>query len=56
MKKISNSRNGFTYLYNPQKEGLGSYDLHYINAHEKIKYINKKEKTNKERYAAWFHS
>lgn len=53
MKKHANSRNGFIHLYNPKKEGLGSYDVHYINAYKKNK--NKKQKLNeknKERYAA----
>ena len=53
MKKPTNSRNGFTHLYNPKKEGLGSYDVHYINAYKKSE--NRKQKLNeksKERYAA----
>ena len=56
MKKPTNSRNGFTHLYNPKKEGLGSYDVHYINAYKKSE--NRKQKLNeksKERYAAWSH-
>ena len=57
MKKNLNSRNGLIHLYNPKKEGLGHYDLNYINAYKKDN-INKKllNKKNKERYAAWFHS
>ena len=35
MKKNLNSKNGYIHLYNPQKEGLGAYDIHYINAREK---------------------
>ena len=35
MKKILKSKNGFIHLYNPQKEGLGCYDIHYINAYRK---------------------
>ena len=47
------TRNGFIHLYNPKKEGLGSYDLHYINAQRKNKsaYIKFKKKNN-ERFAA----
>ena len=37
MKKHSNSRNGFIHLYNPKEEGLGTYDMHYINAYKKDK-------------------
>ena len=37
MNKNSKSRNGFIHLYNPKKEGLGSYDVHYINAYKKDK-------------------
>ena len=53
MKKNSNSRNRFIHLYNPREEGLGSYDVHYINAYKKEK--DKKLKFNKkdmERYVA----
>ncbi len=25
----------FIHLYDPKKEGLGSYDVHYINAYKK---------------------
>tara|TARA_B100000965_G_C18882544_1_gene452518 strand:+ start:317 stop:469 length:153 start_codon:yes stop_codon:yes gene_type:complete len=42
MDKKNRSRNGFIHLYNPKKEGLGSYDVHYINAYKKN---NKKELT-----------
>ncbi len=53
MDKKSNSRNGFIHLYNPKEEGLGSYDVHYINAYKKDK--RQKEdlvNTTDERYAA----
>ena len=52
MKKNLNTRNGSIHLYNPKKEGLGSYDVHYINAcrnKETIKQVNKRIN---ERYAA----
>lgn len=49
----SNSRNGLIHLYNPKKEGLGTYDVHYINAYKKEKNLkNKINKYGKERYAA----
>ncbi len=57
MNKISKSRNGLIHLYNPKKEGLGSYDVHYINAYKKNKSIkNTIKNNNKEKSAAWFHS
>tara|TARA_Y100001968_G_C18845304_1_gene475523 strand:+ start:79 stop:222 length:144 start_codon:yes stop_codon:yes gene_type:complete len=47
MNNNSKSKNGFIHLYNPEEEGLGSYDIHYINAYKK-----NKNKINKERHAA----
>ena len=53
MNKNLNSRNGFIHLYNPKEEGLGPYDLHYINAYKKDKNLKKNlNKNDKERYAA----
>ena len=53
MNKYSKSRNGFIHLYNPKEEGLGSYDVHYINAHKKDKILkNNLKKSDRERYAA----
>ena len=53
MYKKSKTRNGFIHLYNPKKEGLGSYDLNYINAYKKNKIIyNKVQMKNNQRYAA----
>ena len=53
MNKNSNSRNGFIHLYNPKKEGLGSYDVHYINAYKKDKSLKDDIKnSDRERYAA----
>ena len=43
----SNTRNGFIHLYNPKKEGLGSYDQNYINAYKKRKL--RKIETNKKK-------
>ena len=34
MNKDLNTRNYFIHLYNPKKEGVGSYDVNYINAHK----------------------
>ena len=53
MKKNSNSRNRFIHLYNPKEEGVGSYDIHYINAYKKEKNLkNEIKEKDKERYAA----
>ena len=53
MNKNSKSRNGFIHLYNPKKEGLGRYDIHYINAHLKSKKSdNAQETINIKRLAA----
>ena len=53
MKIISKSRNGFIHLYNPRMEGLGSYDMNYINAYKNDKKEKDKSKENyRERYAA----
>ena len=53
MNKNSKSRNGFIHLYNPKNEGLGSYDVHYINAYKKDKnQKNNFKKSDRERYAA----
>tara|TARA_Y100001968_G_C19187788_1_gene633659 strand:+ start:304 stop:465 length:162 start_codon:yes stop_codon:yes gene_type:complete len=37
MNKNLYLRNRSINLYNPKEEGLGDYDLHYINANKKIK-------------------
>tara|TARA_B100000579_G_C22642360_1_gene762101 strand:- start:189 stop:350 length:162 start_codon:yes stop_codon:yes gene_type:complete len=53
MSKNSTSRNGFNHLYNREVEGLGSYDVHYINAYKKTIRIRSREVDNdKERSAA----
>ena len=53
MNKNSKSRNGLFHLYNPKKEGLGSYDVHYINAYKKDKSLKDNIKnSDRERYAA----
>ena len=53
MNKNSNPRDRFIHLYNPKEEGLGSYDVHYINAYKKDKDLKKQfNKIDKERHAA----
>ncbi len=53
MNKHSAPRNGFIHLYNPKKEGLGSYDIHYMNAYKKNREITAKpQNISNERYAA----
>ena len=53
MNKNSKSRNGFIHLYNPMKEGLGSYDVHYINAYKKDRSLkHERQRIDTERYAA----
>ena len=53
MNKSSINRKGFIHLYNPREEGLGSYDVHYINAYKKIgKRKYKNEMIKNERYVA----
>ena len=47
MKK-QNDKNGFIHLYNPKEEGLGNYDINYINANRKLK----EQKAN-EKYARY---
>ena len=53
MNKSSKTRNGFIHLYNPQEEGLGLYDIHYINAYKKRKEIESiiKNQTTKKQAA-----
>ncbi len=50
MKKALNSRGGYIHLYNPREEGLGSYDVHYINANKKTNLL--KIQKESERHAA----
>ena len=53
MNKNSKSRNGLIHLYNPNKEGLGSYDINYMNAYKKDKSLKNYLKIrDKKRYAA----
>ena len=53
MKTYKNNRKGCIHLYNPKKEGLGSYDMHYINGYKKKKGMtNYTEIIDTERYVA----
>ena len=55
MKPAKNHRRPSLHLYNPIKEGLGSYDVHYINAYKKNERVKKENSKNKQksyRYAA----
>ena len=50
-KKIC--RKGSLHLYNPKKEGLGTYDINYMNAYRKLNKKEMKESENfRERKAA----
>ena len=53
MNNKLNPRNRFIHLYNPKEEGLGCYDVHYINAYKKNKRLrNKANKNVEERHIA----
>ena len=53
MKNDKIFRNRLTHLYDPKEEGLGSYDIHYINAYKNKKELNIDEKVkSNERCAA----
>ena len=53
MNKNFKSRNRYLHLYNPKEEGLGLYDVNYINAYKKAKdYKSQQNDEDKERYAA----
>ncbi len=51
MNRISKSRHRLIHLYNRKKEGLGTYDFHYINAHSKEIKVRRLAKEN-QRYLA----
>ena len=53
MNKNSKYKNGSIHLYNPKEEGLGTYDIHYINAYKKTKILEAIKNSKKiKRYAA----
>ena len=52
MNKIPKERSISMNLYNPKAEGLGTYDIHYMNAIKKNKTLKKhKEEKTILRYA-----
>tara|TARA_B100000965_G_scaffold280634_1_gene238500 strand:- start:238 stop:399 length:162 start_codon:yes stop_codon:yes gene_type:complete len=53
MRHNRKNQTKFKHLYNPKEEGLGRYDIHYINAYRKSENLKafKKAATIK-RYAA----
>tara|TARA_B100001029_G_scaffold71656_1_gene58431 strand:- start:405 stop:560 length:156 start_codon:yes stop_codon:yes gene_type:complete len=51
MKSEKMSRKFSIHLYNQKKEGIGTYDINYINAYKKRKVIKKPQNQN-DRYAA----
>ena len=53
MNKNLSKRKSFIHVYNPKEEGIGSYDVHYINAYKKNEILKKRvNKKDHERYAA----
>ena len=53
MSQNYKSKNGFIHLYNPKREGLGAYDVHYINAYKKNNNLKSNTiKNNQKRLAA----
>ncbi len=40
MKKYKNQRNSCIHLYNPKEEGLGSYDINYMNACKSVSIVS----------------
>tara|TARA_B100001250_G_C19519262_1_gene665242 strand:- start:173 stop:334 length:162 start_codon:yes stop_codon:yes gene_type:complete len=50
MNKNKRNQTGPIQLYNPKSEGIGAYDIHYINAYRKDRRknsINNKPKTKR---------
>ena len=53
MNNNLNSRKKLIHLYNPKIEGLGGYDVNYINAYKKDKSVKRKlSRKDDERYVA----
>ncbi len=52
MKRTLTTRNRMIHLYDPKEEGIGFYDLNYINAYKKEKIKTKKTRNDSRRYAA----
>ena len=53
MNNNKKSRDSIIHLYNPKEEGLGTYDIHYINGYKKKRKIKstKQEETRREEAA-----
>ena len=52
MKMNNYQENSLISLFAPKKEGLGTYDFHYINTYSKINKAKLKTEHNNERHAA----
>ena len=52
MNKDSKSKNRFIHLYNPKEEGIGTYDVHYMNAYKNLKRIKNNISKHEGSYAA----
>ena len=52
LNKDLKTSKGIAHLYNPKEEGVGSYDVNYINAYKKEYRIKNKQRKASERYAA----
>ena len=39
---VLNLKRGYIHLYNPKEEGLGPYDVNYINAYKNKNKLNNK--------------
>ena len=53
MNNLIKSKKGCIHLYNPKQEGVGAYDVHYINAYKKNKISkNRMSMKDQKRYAA----
>ena len=55
MNKDLKSKKRSIHLYNPKEEGIGSYDVHYINAYKNLKRFKNNLSKHEGRYAAWSH-
>ena len=47
MKNKKNQRNSYMHLYNPIEEGLGSYDINYMNACKRVSIVNPMQQPRK---------
>ena len=49
MKNNKNQRNSCIHLYNPKEEGLGSYDINYMNACKRVSIVNLRQQPSKDK-------